>query len=131
MVLLARSPEQLQQELNLLQKFCSHRCMEVNMAKTEIVVFRVPNVQVSEHWQLYFDGSLIQRSQESQYICTWVFSSMRVMACRELSHPYLLLPKGPLMWGMRSRFKLSHISNISMRFSMFLSRCTANHGVLW
>jgi hypothetical protein len=34
MVLLARSPEELQQQLMLLQEFCSHRCMEVNVAKT-------------------------------------------------------------------------------------------------
>lgn len=40
MVLMATSPEQLQQQLDLLHEFCVSQGMEVNVGKTEIVVFR-------------------------------------------------------------------------------------------
>jgi len=117
MVLLARSPEQLQAQLDLLHEFCIHRCMEVNVAKTEIVVFRPPGVQVPDQWQWHYDGSEIQRSQEFRYLgivfhetdgVSGAISSLASAAQRA-------------MWAMISRFKLSHITDISMKLSMLSS----------
>ena len=40
LVLLARCPKALQQQLEVLHEFCVAKGMEVNVNKTEVVVFR-------------------------------------------------------------------------------------------
>jgi hypothetical protein len=42
LVLLAPSPQMLQRQLNQLHQFCLAKGMEVNVARTEVVVFRHP-----------------------------------------------------------------------------------------
>lgn len=37
--LLATTPEGLQRQVNILQQFCLHRHMEVNLDKTAVVIF--------------------------------------------------------------------------------------------
>jgi hypothetical protein len=117
MVLLARSPEQLQGQLNLLQEFCEAQCMEVNVAKTEIVVFRHPDVEVSEQWQWHFNGSVIQRSTEFRYLGIVFHETDGVQGAISS----LASAAQRAMWAMISRFKVANITDISTKLSMFSS----------
>jgi hypothetical protein len=48
----ARVPEQMQEQLNLLQNFCDENCQKV-------VIFKYPNGKFPEGWPWCYDGGLI------------------------------------------------------------------------
>lgn len=68
LVLLSRSREGLQQQLQALEAFCGAKGMEVNLSKTEAVVFRPAGTAFQQDWHWQCKGAPVPISQEFRYL---------------------------------------------------------------
>ena len=67
LVLVSKSVEGLQRLLNRLEEWCDCWCMEVNIAKTKVVVFKKnTKLAVNERW--YYKGALVEVVPEFKYL---------------------------------------------------------------
>jgi hypothetical protein len=102
MVLLTHKADELQQMLEVLHEFCLAKGMEVNIHKTEVVVFRKAGTQeVQGQW--YYDCETIQRSAEFRYLGI-ILHETRGMSCAIDS---LATAARKAMWALFPRFKLA------------------------
>ena len=114
MVLLTHNPMELQQMLDVLHQFCSAKGMEVNVRKTEIVVFRKANTpEVPDQW--LYNGETVQRSVEFRYLGI-ILHETKGMSCAIES---LATAARKAMWALFPRFKLAGITDISIKLRMF------------
>ena len=114
MVLLTHNPMELQQMLDVLHQFCSAKGMEVNVRKTEIVVFRKANTpEVPDQW--LYNGETVQRSAEFRYLGI-ILHETKGMSCAIES---LATAARKAMWALFPRFKLAGITDISIKLRMF------------
>ena len=69
MVILAKSPEELQSHLNLLYEYCQSWGLKVNTEKTKIMVFRKGgNLKSTENWE--HNGTPIEVVNDFNYLGT-------------------------------------------------------------
>lgn len=116
MVLLARTPQQLQQQLGMLHTWAElHAGMEVNVGKTEVVVFRKASQPRDPTWQWQYGGSSLQVSEEFRYLGIIFHETKGVSAAIDS----LATAARRAMWAMISRFRVARITDISMKLSMF------------
>jgi len=118
MVLLSRTPSHLQRQLDLLHQFCQSQDMEVNEAKTEIVVFRKPRQQFTTPaggWK--YNGHPITVSEEFRYLGI-IFHGTKGISCAVKS---LAAAARRAMWAMFSRFKMAGISDLAMKRRLYTS----------
>jgi Reverse transcriptase (RNA-dependent DNA polymerase) len=116
MVLLARSPQQLQQQLRALHTWAGlYAGMEVNVDKTEVVVFRKASQPRETTWQWQYGGSPLKVSEEFRYLGIIFHETRGVSAAIDS----LATAARRAMWAMISRFRVARITDISMKLSMF------------
>jgi hypothetical protein len=88
--------------------------MEVNVRKTEVVVFRKAGTrEVQGQW--YYDGETIQCSAEFRYMGI-ILHETRGMSCAIDS---LATAARKAMWALFPRFKLAGITDIAIKICMF------------
>ena len=88
--------------------------MEVNVRKTEIVVFRKANTpEVPDQW--LYNGETVQRSVEFRYLGI-ILHETKGMSCAIES---LATAARKAMWALFPRFKLAGITDISIKLRMF------------
>jgi hypothetical protein len=120
LALLASSPEELQQMLDALSAFCSHYDMEVNVSKTEVVVFGRQRYQGPAQFTfLGRDGvrSPVPRSSEFRYLGCVFHETKGVTACMSS----LAVAGSRAMWTMRSRCADHGITGLGMQVHLFNS----------
>lgn len=117
MVLMARNPGDLQLQLDLLHEFAVQQDMEVNVEKTEIVVFRKGSQPPSPQWQWQYNGAPIQVSREFRYLGIIFHETEGVKGAIQA----LTVSARRAMWGMMGRFRVARITDISMKLKMFAS----------
>jgi len=117
MVLVARTPEDLQLQLDLLHEFAVSKEMEVNVGKTEIVVFRKGNQPLLPQWQWQYHGASIKVSSEFRYLGIIFHETEGVKGAIQS----LTTSARRAMWGMMARFRVARITDISMKLRMFSS----------
>ena len=115
MALLAANPETLQRQLNLLHEFCVAKGMEVNVAKTEIVVFRHHSQAVQETWSWNYHGSPIQRVSEFKYLGVVLHETKGV----SVAIASLATAARRAAWAMTSRFRVGRVRDISLKLKLF------------
>jgi hypothetical protein len=115
MALLAPTAEILQQQLDLLHQFCVAREMEVNVSKTEIVVFRKEGQAMEPEWQWQYNGQAVQISAEFRYLGIILHETQGVLGAIES----LTTAARRAMWAMLGRFRVARISDISMKLAMY------------
>lgn len=121
LALLAESAEELQEELDLLQKFCVARGLTVNTSKTEVVVFggrggstRPAAAAATPSWQ--FDGHTIPVSAEFTYLGIVLHSKI----CMAQSALDPLQRSGmKALWAMMARLKVLGIKDIYLKNHLF------------
>ena len=114
MVLLTHNPMELQQMLDVLHQFCLAKGMEVNVRKTDIVVFRKANTpEVPDQW--LYNGETVQRSVEFRYLGI-ILHETKGMSCAIES---LATAARIAMWALFPRFKLAGITDIFIKLRMF------------
>lgn len=117
MALLARSPGELQQMLDLLAEFSDAKHMVVSVPKTEVVVFRKPASRPQPNWQWTYKGERVQQSAEFRYLGI-IFHETRGVSAAISS---LATAARRAMWAMLSRFKMARMVDINLKLSMFSS----------
>ena len=118
MVLFAHDPASLQRQLNLLHEFCVAKGMEVNVNKTETVVFRHPRSPMQQTcWSWHYHGFPIQRVSEFKYLGV-VMHETRGLSVAIAS---LAAAARRAAWSMISRFRVGKIKDISLKLRMFKS----------
>ena len=71
----------MQQQLQILSDFCSEKDLEVNLSKTEAVVFRPASRSFNrEEWQWTYKGAAVPISQEFKYLGI-VFHKTQGLVC--------------------------------------------------
>jgi len=115
MVLLGQGQRDVQEMLDLLHEFCEDRGLEVNVAKTEVVVFHKEHVAVPRHWQWHYNGTPIPRKSEFRYLGV-IFHESKGISC---AIKPLAAAARRAMWAMLSRFKLAGMTNIFMKLRMY------------
>jgi hypothetical protein len=114
MVLLTHEAAELQQMLDVLHEFCITKGMEVNVGKTEIVVFRKAGTsEVPGAW--VYAGETVQRSSEFRYLGI-ILHETRGLKCAIES---LATAARKAMWALFPRFKLAGITDIAVKLKMF------------
>jgi hypothetical protein len=99
LALLASSPEQLQQMLDALSAFCSQYDMEVNVSKTEVVIFGRQRYQGPAQFNfLGRDGERlpVPRSSDFRYLGCVFHETKGVAACMSS----LAVAGSRAMWAM-------------------------------
>jgi hypothetical protein len=91
--------------------------MEVNVAKTEIVVFRRADQLMSPHWHWQYNGAPVQVSPEFRYLGIIFHETEGVQGAIQS----LVTSARRAMWGMMSRFRVVRMTDISMKLNMFSS----------
>jgi hypothetical protein len=114
MVLLGESQSSVQELLDLLHEFCVARGLEVNVSKTEVVVFHKPQVRLP-NWQWHYNGTPIPRKSEFRYLGV-VFHETDGISCA--IQPLATAARRAL-WAMLSRFKLAGMTNIQLKLRMY------------
>lgn len=115
MVLFASNPETLQRQLDLLHEFCVAKGMEVNVAKTEIVVFRHHSQAAQQAWTWHYHGSPIQRVSEFKYLGVVMHETKGV----SVAIASLAAAARRAAWAMISRFRVGKVRDISLKLKMF------------
>jgi hypothetical protein len=128
LVLLASSPQQLQQQLDRLHQFCIEKGMEVNIAKTEVVVFRhSKSLDGGEAWRWQYDGQPIIRASEFKYLGV-VFHETEGVSVAITS---LATAARRATWAMISRFRVCKVREYIYEVTDVQGSGIANYGVLW
>ena len=117
LVLLARCPKALQQQLDVLHEFCVAKGMEVNVNKTEIVVFRHPSIPsgADETWRWVYQDKEISRAPEFKYLGV-VFHETKGVTVAVTS---LTAAARRATWAMISRFRICRVRDVSLKLRMF------------
>ena len=116
LVLFAPNPQMLQQQLDHLHQFCLAKGMEVNVAKTEVVVFRHPQFPAAgEAWQWQIDGQPVARSSEFRYLGVILHETEGVSAAISS----LATAATRATWAMISRFRVRKVRDIAVKLQMF------------
>ena len=117
MVLLADTPQTLQRQLDLLHEFCLTKDMEVNVPKTEIVVFRHSQRPVAGAgvWSWQYNGQPLQVSAEFRYLGIILHDTRGVMA----AVPSLVTAAKRATYAMISRFRVCKIRDIALKLKLF------------
>ena len=113
LVLLAETSHKLQQLLDALQSFCSEYDMQVNVGKTEIVVFGKRKYTGAAVWQ--YQGQQVPVSDQFKYLGVQFHATRGVSACTEA----LAAAGSRAMWAMLARCKEHGVSNLSMQVQLF------------
>lgn len=116
LVLMSRTKEGLQQQLDALASFCQYRDMEVNLSKTEIVVFRPASRPAQPHaWQWQYNGQPVTVSQEFRYLGIIFHETGGV----RVAITTLAAAARRAMWAMLGRIRAARIVDISMKLQLF------------
>ena len=115
LVLMARTKEGLQSQLDALSTFCSQKHMEVNVGKTEIVVFRPPNKPAQPDWQWSYNGHQVKVSAEFKYLGIVFHETAGVKVAIET----LAAAARRAMWAMLGRFRVARIGDIAMKLRLY------------
>ena len=116
LVLFAPNPQMLQQQLDHLHQFCLAKGMEVNVAKTEVVVFRHPQFPAAgEAWQWQIDGQPVARAREFRYLGVILHETEGVSAAISS----LATATTRATWAMISRFRVRKVRDIAVKLQMF------------
>ena len=116
LVLFAPNPQMLQQQLDHLHQFCLAKGMEVNVAKTEVVVFRHPQFPAAgEAWQWQIDGQPVARAREFRYLGVILHETEGVSAAISS----LATAATRATWAMISRFRVRKVRDIAVKLQMF------------
>ena len=115
MVLLSSTPGTLQRQLALLHEFCVAKGMEVNVGKSEIVVFRHHTQPPQQGWHWHYNGSPLQRVPEFKYLGVVMHETTGVSA----AIAPLATAARRAAWAMISRFRVGKVRDISLKLQMF------------
>ncbi len=114
LALVAQSAAHLQLMLKALQSFCAEYDMEVNVQKSEIVVFGRSRFKPSpEGWQ--YNGHTIPVSSEFRYLGIVFHETKGVSVCIDA----LCTAGRRAMWAMLSRCTEHNIHSMSMKVHLF------------
>ena len=113
LALLAEKPVQLQQLLLVLHQFCTEFDLEVNVSKTEIVVFGKKPYSGSKGW--CYNGQIVPVSHEFKYLGLIFHETKGVTA----SIQALATAGRRAMWAMLTRCGERGISSLSMKVRLF------------
>ena len=90
--------------------------MEVNVAKTEVVVFRHPQFPAAgEAWQWQIDGQPVARAREFRYLGVILHETEGVSAAISS----LATAATRATWAMISRFRVRKVRDIAVKLQMF------------
>ena len=115
LVLVSRTPEGLQRQLEVLESFCAAKGMEVNLSKTEAVVFRPPDQAYQTGWQWHYKGAAVPVSQEFKYLGI-IFHETEGVSVAEAA---LTRAAQQAMWAMLGRFRVAGIRDVSMKLRLY------------
>ena len=115
LVLLAETAGKLQQLLDALQSFCSEYDMQVNVGKTEVVVFDRKRYSGAAVWQ--YQGQQVPVSQQFRYLGVQFHSTQGVFVCTDA----LAAAGSRAMWAMLARCKEHGIRSLAMQVQLFNS----------
>jgi hypothetical protein len=115
MVLIATSPCGLQQELDLLAEFCTSKGLKVNLAKTEIVVYRKAGSRLPQGLQWAYEGQQVPVSDSFRYLGVWLHSTKGLSVARDA----LKAAGQRAMWAMLGKFKNMQLRDLYLKTHMF------------
>lgn len=115
MVLIATSPCGLQQQLDLLSEFCTSKGLQVNLAKTEIVVYRKAGSKLPQGLQWLYEGQQVQVSDSFRYLGVWLHSTKGLSVARDA----LKAAGQRAMWAMLGKFKNMQLRDLYLKTHMF------------
>lgn len=110
MVLLASNAQGLQDQLNVLRCFCSANHLEVNVQKTEIVVFGPRKWCPPRPFRWLYHGQQIRRSDSFKYLGAVMHQTKGL----NLAVDCLKAAGMRALWGMQARCKRRGIVDFSM-----------------
>jgi hypothetical protein len=113
LVLLADCPSKLQQLLTALEDFCAEYDMQVNVGKTEIVVFGRQRYDGHEVWQ--YGGQQVPVTHQFKYLGV-VFDYAKGVS---VSMQALATAGSRAMWAMLSRCKEHGVRSLAMQVQLF------------
>jgi len=116
LVLMSRSKEGLQQQLDALASFCQYKDMEVNLSKTQIVVFRPRGRPAQPGWQWQYDGRPVIVSTEFRYLGIIFHETDGVV---RVAISTLATAARRAMWAMLGKIRAAGIVDISMKIQLF------------
>lgn len=105
----------VQQLLDALQAFCSEYDKQVNVGKTEVVVFDRKRYSGAAVWQ--YQGQQVPVSQQFRYLGVQFHSTQGVSVCTDA----LAAAGSRAMWAMLARCKEHGIRSLSMQVQLFNS----------
>lgn len=115
MVLLASSAADLQRLLDVLHEFCVENKLEVNVRKTEVVVFGRRRWRPSNPFTWSYNSQAIPRADSFKYLGVVMHTTRGLnMASDSLRSAGLRA-----MWAMQVRFKQRDIVDFSMRCRLY------------
>ena len=115
MVLIATTPCGLQQQLDLLSEFCNSKGLQVNLAKTEIVVYRKAGSKLPQGLQWFYEGQQVQVSDSFRYLGVWLHSTKGLSVARDA----LKAAGQRAMWAMLGKFKHMQLRDLYLKTHMF------------
>lgn len=115
MVLMATCPDDLQKQLDLLYDFCTSKGLQVNLEKTEIVVYRKAGSKVPRGLQWLYDGKQVKVSDSFRYLGVWLHSTKGLSVARDA----LKAAGQRAMWAMLGKFKHMELRDLYLKTHMF------------
>jgi hypothetical protein len=115
LVLMSRSKAGLQRQLDVLAQFCEAKGMEMNLSKTEAVVFRPRGQEYRPEWQWQYMGQPVPVSQEFRYLGIIFHETEGVFVAENA----LCTAARRAMWAMLGRFRVAGIRDMSMKLRLY------------
>ena len=115
MVLMATCPPDLQKQLDLLHEVCTSKGLQVNLEKTEIVVYRKAGSKLTQGLQWLYDGKQVQVSDSFRYLGVWLHSTKGLSVAGDA----LKAAGQRAMWAMLGKFKHMESRNLYIKTHMF------------
>ena len=112
--LFSYSPSGLQEQLDILAKFCKERGLTVNVKKTKTMIFEHANCKSSQPPFLY-DAAPIERVAEFKYLGALMHSHKGLTPATE----YLHKAARRAMFGLYRRCQQMHINDPSLKLKLF------------